>query len=464
VTTATRAIDLETLRRFDRPGPRYTSYPTAVEFDESVDAETYRRHLAEVDRADPDSPVSLYVHIPFCRKRCSFCACHVIATPHQEVAEPYLEALEREMRAVAGELPRRRRVAQMHWGGGTPTYLSPAQIEGLVGAVRRLFSFESGAEIAIEVDPRVTTRAHLETLAGLGFNRLSVGLQDPSPAVQEAIGRGQSWEETESLIHHARRIGFSDGINVDLIYGLPRQEVETFAESLDRLIELRPDRLAIYSFAYVPWLKPNQRRLDPGDLPGPARKLELYQTALNRLLAAGYEPIGMDHFALPGDQLAVAAREGRLERNFMGYTVKPVSTSIGFGVSAIGDLASGYFQNCKKLSTYYAAIDAGRLPVERGRLLDDDDRLRRQVIMDLMCSFRVDKASLSRRFGIDFDRYFADSLVDLGELEEAGLIHDRGDRLEIPPEGRLFVRNAAMAFDRYLAAKAAEGPTFSRTV
>jgi oxygen-independent coproporphyrinogen-3 oxidase len=466
---ATRTIDLETLRRFDRPGPRYTSYPTAVEFDDSVDAETYRSHLAGIDRAGidragPEAPISLYLHIPFCQKRCKFCACHVIATPHREVAERYLEAIAREMRAVADELPRRRRVAQMHWGGGTPTYLTPAQIEQLAGAVSALFAFEPGAEIAIEVDPRVTTRAHLDTLAGLGFNRLSVGLQDPSPAVQEAIGRGQSWEETEALIDYARRIGFREGINVDLIYGLPRQEIEAFAQSLDQVIELRPDRLAIYSFAYVPWLKPNQRRLEPGDFPSPAQKLELYGVALNRLLAAGYEPIGMDHFALPGDELAVAAHEGRLERNFMGYTVKPVSTSIGFGVSAIGDLGSGYFQNCKKLSTYYAAIEAGRLPVERGRLLDDDDRLRRAVIMHLMCSFRVDKRSVAERFGIDFDDYFADSLDRLRDLEEAGMVRDRGGVLEVLPEGRLFVRNAAMAFDRYLSAKAAAGPTFSRTV
>ncbi len=461
---ATRTIDLETLRRFDRPGPRYTSYPTAVEFDESVGAESYRAHLAEIDRAGSEAPISLYLHIPFCQKRCKFCACHVIATPHREVAEPYLEALGREMRAVAAALPRRRRVAQMHWGGGTPTYLTPPQIEALAGAVREHFAFEPGAEIAIEVDPRVTTREHLDALAGLGFNRLSVGLQDPSPEVQEAIGRGQSWEETEALIGHARRIGFREGINVDLIYGLPRQEVEGFARSLDRVIELRPDRLAIYSFAYVPWLKPNQRRLEPADFPSPARKLELYGTALNRLLAAGYEPIGMDHFALPGDELAVAAHEGRLERNFMGYTVKPVSTSIGFGVSAIGDLGSGYFQNCKKLSTYYAAIEAGRLPVERGRLLDGDDRLRRAVIMGLMCGFRVDKRSVAERFGIDFDDYFADSLERLRELEEAGLVRDRGGVLEVLPEGRLFVRNAAMAFDRYLAAKVAAGPAFSRTV
>ena len=458
------SVSLETLRRFDRPGPRYTSYPTAVEFDPAVGPETYLETLREVDRTRDETPLSLYVHIPFCVKHCAFCACHVVATPYRSVAARYLDALEREIGAVAEHLPGRRKVAQLHWGGGTPTYLAPDEITRLFGSLRRHFELEPGAEIGIEVDPRVTTREHLETLSALGFNRLSLGVQDPDEDVQEAIGRGQTWEETETLIGHARELGFWEGINVDLIYGLPRQRVDRFATAIDRVLELRPDRLAVYSFAFVPWLKPNQRRLAEEELPEAARKLELYRIALDRFLAAGYEPIGMDHFALPHDELAVAAREGRLERNFMGYTVKPTSTMIGFGVSAIGDLDGAYFQNCKKLSTYHDAIESGRLPIERGRLLDPDDRLRRHVIMQIMCNFKVDKGAVARRFGIDFDDYFASSIAGLAELGEAGFVRNDGEALEIVGAGRLFVRNAAMAFDRYLQGQRPDGPAFSRTV
>jgi oxygen-independent coproporphyrinogen-3 oxidase len=457
-------INLETLRRFDRPGPRYTSYPTAVEFGEGVGSEAYRDKLRAADAVGADAPLSLYVHIPFCEKRCSFCACHVIATPHRDVADHYLDYLEREVDAVAELLPNRRQVAQMHWGGGTPTYLTPRQIERLFGVLMRRFTLQPAAEVAIEVDPRVTTVEHLEALARLGFNRLSIGLQDPAAGVQEAIGRNQSWDETVALVEAARRIGFTEGINVDLIYGLPGQRLERFEQSLDPVIALAPDRLAVYSFAFVPWIKPNQKRLESELFPDAATKLELYLSALNRFLESGYDPIGMDHFARPDDELAVAAREGRLERNFMGYTVKPVSTMLGFGVSAIGDLETGYFQNCKKLSTYYSALDAGRLPVERGCLLDDDDLLRRQVIMNLMCNFRVDKAAVSERFDIDFDTYFGPSLERLGDLAEADFVRDSEESIEVRGTGRLFVRNAAMAFDRYLEAKSEAKPAFSRTV
>lgn len=458
------AVSLETLQRFDRPGPRYTSYPTAVEFEEATSASEYTDKLREANRLGSEAPLSLYVHIPFCQKRCSFCACHVIATPHREVADQYIAYLEREIDRVARNLPNRRQLAQMHWGGGTPTYLTPTQIQHLFEVITRRFTLAEGAEVAIEVDPRATTPQHLETVSRLGFNRLSVGLQDPSAEVQEAIGRHQSWEETAELLAYARRIGFSEGINVDLIYGLPGQQLQTFSQSIDRVLDLAPNRLAVYSFAFVPWIKPNQRRLDRELFPEPATKLRLYLAALNRFLEAGYEPIGMDHFAKPDDELAVAAREGRLQRNFMGYTVKPASTMIGLGVSAIGDLEGGYFQNCKKLSTYYQAIDAGRIPIERGCLLDEDDRLRRQVIMNLMCNFRVDKAAISKLFGTDFDDYFSDSIARLQELEEVEFLRNTDEAIEILGNGRLFVRNAAMAFDRYLAEKTHEKPAFSRTV
>lgn len=352
----------------------------------------------------------------------------------------------------------------MHWGGGTPTYFSPSQIERLYRHILGHFTLQDGAEVAIEVDPRVTSREHLNILGHLGFNRLSLGVQDFAPTVQEAIGRGQTFEETEELVLYAREIGFAEGINFDLIYGLPRQTLEAFNASLDRVLELRPDRLAFYSFAFVPWIKSNQRRLRPEEFPKPALKLELYLTALDRLFEAGYEPIGMDHFSLPDDELAVAAREGRLERNFMGYTVKPVSTMIGCGVSSIGDLVGGYFQNRKKLSTYYEALDEAQLPIERGCILDDDDQVRRYVIMNLMCNFSVDKEAVSRRFAIDFDTYFRSSILRLADMEEARFVRNESQAVKVIGTGRLFVRNAAMAFDRYLEEKTSERPVFSSTV
>ncbi len=464
MTLPTASVSLETLQRFDRPGPRYTSYPTAVEFHGGVGEKEYRTMLGETDRSGSDTPLSLYVHIPFCEHKCHFCACHVIAAPQVEVAAQYLRYLKREISAVANLLPRRRKLAQIQWGGGTPTYLTPAQIEDLFGHIGRYFTLQERAEVAIEIDPRVTTPEHLATLGRLGFNRLSLGVQDFAPTVQEAIGRGQTFEETEELVRHARAIGFGEGINFDLIYGLPRQGLEAFNASLDQVLELRPDRLAVYSFAFVPWIKSNQRRMKPEDFPEPRLKLELYLTALNRLLDAGYEPIGMDHFALPHDELAVAVREKRLERNFMGYTVKPVSTMVAFGVSAIGDLEQGYFANCKKLSTYYQRLDMGKMPVERGCLLDEDDRIRRHVIMSLMCNFQVDKEVVSNRFGIDFDHYFASSLSRLNDLEDAGFVLNGSRSVEVLGSGRLFVRNAAMAFDRYLEARSGARPVFSRTV
>jgi oxygen-independent coproporphyrinogen-3 oxidase len=458
-------VDPELVRRFDRPGPRYTSYPTAVEFHEGVGAETYAEHLARADAAGADAPLSLYVHIPFCRKHCSYCGCHVIATPRHEVARTYLDYVRRELELVAAALPQRRELVQMHWGGGTPTYLEPDELEELFAHVTAQFRLAPGAEVAIEVDPRVTRREQLETLARLGFNRLSMGVQDFTPVVQEAIGRGQTFEETRELVEAARAVGFHEGINLDLVYGLPFQTEASFGENLDRLIELQPDRLAVYSFAYVPWIRPNQKRIDATALPARESKLGLYLAALTRLVDAGYQPIGMDHFALPSDELARAAQEGRLDRNFMGYTVKPSSTMIAFGVSGIGEVAGGFFQNQKKLSRYYEAIDAGRTPIERGYRLDDDDRVRQWVIRQLMCNFTLDKRDVERRFDVEFDAYFAESLASLDEERAAGFIAESAERLDVTDAGRFFVRNVCMAFDRYLAEKRrGERPVFSRTV
>ena len=453
------SLSLETLQQLDQPGPRYTSYPTAMQFHDGVEERLYLERLTKVD-----GPISVYLHLPFCRSHCDFCACNAIGTPHAAVGARYLDYLKREITAVAEALPGRRALGQIHWGGGTPTFHSPIQIEGLIRHIRDHFTVTDGAEIAIEVDPRITTREHLDTLSREGFNRLSLGIQDFTPTVQTAIGREQTLEQTRELLHYAREIGFSEGINFDLVYGLPGQELDTFNTNFDRVLELLPDRLAIYSFAFVPWIRPNQRRLKPEDLPEPALKLELYLYALERLREAGYEAIGMDHFSLPDDELAIAAREGRLTRNFMGYTLKAAPTTIGFGVSSIGELTDGYFQNFRKLPAYYKAIDEGHLPIERGCLLDDDDQLRRHVIMQLMCNFQIDKGDVSNRFEIDFDDYFASSIARLGELEDMNFLRNTDEAIVLCGDGRLFVRNAAMAFDRYLEEAKEARTGFSRTV
>jgi oxygen-independent coproporphyrinogen III oxidase len=458
-------VDFETVKRFDRPGPRYTSYPTAVEFTEAVGEAEYRERLA-LANAQADAPISLYAHLPFCEHRCLFCGCHVVITPHMPVAEKYLEYLKREVDLLAARLPDRRSVVQMHWGGGTPTYYAPAQLRDLFGHVRQYFDFVDGAEIALEVDPRVTSREHLETLAELGFNRLSMGVQDLTPEVQAAITRNQTYDQTADLVRHAREVGFTEGINIDLIYGLPRQEREAFGRNLEQIIGLRPDRVAMYSFAYVPWIRGHQKKLDQATLPSAEVKLELYMMAMERFLDAGYQPIGMDHFALPDDELSVAANEGRLYRNFMGYTVMPASDMVGIGISGIGEVQHGFFQNEKKLSTYYEALDEGRLPVSRGYLLDDDDRIRQYVIQQIMCNFRIRKDDVRERFGVHFDHYLAASLARLDDVRDAGFVELDDDGLRVTPPGRVFVRNVCMAFDRYLLdkEKPAEKPVFSRTV
>jgi oxygen-independent coproporphyrinogen III oxidase len=452
------------LRQYDRPGPRYTSYPTAVEFNDAFDDAAYRGRL-EAAASTPDEPLSLYVHLPFCEARCSYCGCMVIITQKRDVAVRYLDYLEHEIAMLAAALGERRRVMQLHWGGGTPTYLSVEQIRRLDATIRRHFDIDPEAEQAIEIDPRVTSREQLLLLRELGFNRLSLGVQDFTPEVQEAIGRRQTRAVTRELYDFARGIGF-DSINVDLIYGLPRQRLETFRDTLRAVVDLAPNRIAVYSYAHVPWLRPHQRTIDESTLPDAELKFELFAAAIETFLAAGYIGIGMDHFALPGDELAEAAASRRLHRNFMGYTTRPASDMFGVGVSAIGDVQGAFAQNVKKLPAYYEAIDAGRFPIERGYGLDQDDLLRRHVITQLMCNFHLDVAAVEARFGIRFAEYFARELEDLGGPGGPagdGFLRIGREALDVTPPGRLFVRNICMAFDRYLPAH--EGRrVFSRTI
>lgn len=456
----------ELLARYDRPGPRYTSYPTAVEFHEGFTEADYRSRLAAANRLGHE-PLSLYAHLPFCEARCLFCGCNVVITRHRDVAARYLEQMLLEVDLVARHLPDRRGVAQMHWGGGTPTYYSAADLERLFGAIADRFDFTPDAELGIEADPRVSTHEQVARLRRLGFKRLSMGVQDFTPEVQEAVRRVQSYELTRALVERARAEGFGS-INLDLIFGLPYQTVAGFRRTLERVIGIRPDRLAVYSFAFVPWIKAHMRRLPPEALPAVGLKYELLGLAIDTLTGAGYRQIGMDHFALPGDELSRAADAGTLSRNFMGYTVQAGTDLVGLGISAIGDVAGALAQNVKKLSTYERRLREGRFPIERGYARSGDDAVRRHVIMELMCTFRVDTVQFERRFGHAFHRYFESELEMLREADSPaahGLLRLTGDALEVTPRGRPFVRNVCMVFDRYLPARSEDpAPVFSRTV
>jgi oxygen-independent coproporphyrinogen-3 oxidase len=463
----TSDISMADLRaRYDRPGPRYTSYPTAVEFHDGVGSAHYARRLAAAD-ARPDEPLSIYMHLPFCEERCAYCGCFVVITRHREVTDRYLEYLEREIDLVAAHLPHRRRVSQLHWGGGTPTYYTPDRLERLFRRLTRHFRVTPDAELGVEIDPRVTSAAHLDALASLGFNRLSMGVQDFAPEVQEAVNRIQSVDQTRALIDHARALGFRS-INVDLIYGLPRQTLDGFTRTLAAVVAMRPERVAVYSFAYVPWMKAHMKHLADEALPGPDLKLALLAAAQRAFGDAGYAPIGMDHFALPDDELARAAATRTLHRNFMGYTVQSARDMVALGLSGIGDVQGGFVQNTKKLPDYYAALDDGRFPIERGYELDDDDHLRRHVITALMCNGFLDIREAETRFGIDFGAYFAEALAALrgpGAPEGDGLVVLAEDAITVTPLGRTFVRNVCMPFDRYLQARlTGQTPVFSRTV
>ena len=454
------------LAHYDQPGPRYTSYPTAVEFHDGFGEREYRERLAAAD-AHADQPLSLYAHLPFCEARCLYCGCNIVVTEHRGVAATYLENLLRELDLLASALPNRRVLSQMHWGGGTPTYYPAADLERVFLAIAERFRFTRDAEIGIEVDPRVTSPEQIEVLRRLGFNRLSMGIQDFDPRVQEAVHRVQSFEQTAELIRLARAVGYRS-VNVDLIYGLPYQTLEGFQRTLDQVVELRPERVAVYSFAFVPWIKPHMNHIPAEALPEPALKLSLLARAIDAFTSAGYRAIGMDHFALPEDDLARALDRGTLHRNFMGYTVQSASDLVALGISGIGDVEGAFAQNTKKLPEYAAALADSRFPIDRGYALDADDLVRRHVITRLMCDARLDVRDVERRFGISFADTFATELAELGRrgtYRTDGLLTISPEAIELTALGRLFVRNVCMVFDRHLRRRTAgERPVFSRTV
>lgn len=455
-------VSRDLLRKYDRVGPRYTSYPTVPEWSADFSADDYRRALDLASKGD--SPLSLYFHLPFCSKRCFYCGCTTVISSRADRADTYIDTLQKEIEQVASHLGSHNQVAQLHWGGGTPTFLYNRQIERLFGLIRDHFQINPDAELAIEVDPRVTSHEQLTLLRQLGFNRVSMGVQDLTPEVQEAIGRNQTAEETEDLINHCRSLNY-DGINVDLIYGLPRQTVDNFARTIAEVIRMGADRVAVYSFAFLPSVKSHQKLIDVQTLPPADTKYELFAMTVEKFLEAGYVQIGMDHFARPDDDLARSLAEGRLYRNFMGYTTRKGSDSIGFGMSSISELAGCFSQNISKLDKYTEVINKPDLAAFRGCWLSDDDKIRQQVILSLMCNFRLSFDDIDKQFGIDSRKYFSLELGEMKQFIDDGLAAMDKDTITVLPRGRILVRNIAMVFDAYLRNKGKEdSATFSRTI
>ncbi len=457
------AIDLSLLKKYDRPGPRYTSYPTAPLFSTAFTAEDYRAALQETNSPDAAPGISLYFHFPFCDTLCYFCGCTMLVTRDRRRIEEYNSYLKREIDMLAPRLAPGRQAVQLHWGGGTPTHLSPDQIRDIAGYIRQRFPMAPDAERSVEIDPRELTRDHIAALAEAGFNRMSMGVQDFNPRVQEAVNRVQPESVTRSVLDWSRELGFTS-VNLDLIYGLPFQTVETFEETIRRTLTYDPDRIAVFNYAHVPWLKPHQKLIDPANLPTPEHKLDILKMTIETLSANGYVYIGMDHFAKPDDELARAQRGKTLYRNFQGYSTRSGADLYGIGMSSIGHFGRVYAQNFKTLPEYYHALDAGTFATHVGYRMTDDDLLRKHVIMRLMCDLELDIRDVERRFGIDFHDYFARSLEALKPLEADGLVDVRDDRITILGAGRLLLRNIAMPFDAYLDSLSKTKPIFSRTV
>ena len=452
MTAETLVFDPKIINRFDVNGPRYTSYPTADRFVESFRADSCAHWLANRSAGGERQPLSLYFHIPFCSTICYYCACNKIITKDHGRSAKYLKYLARELALQSSFLADGDRdVAQLHWGGGTPTFLSHDEMRQLMAATRQHFRLVDGGEYSIEVDPRKVDRATVALLGELGFNRMSIGVQDFDERVQQAINRIQSEAETLAVIDDARDHGFKS-ISVDLIYGLPRQSVSGFARTLDRVVAASPDRLSIYNYAHLPSLFKPQRRILEADMPSADARLQILSMAINKLTDAGYVFIGMDHFAKPDDELAVAQREKRLHRNFQGYSTHSDCDMMSFGISSISKVGPCYYQNVKTLDEYYELLDKAVIPVYRGITLDADDILRRAIIQSLMCHFELSFESIENAYGIDFSSYFATELDALQEMVQGGLLRIEAARIVVLPPGRMLVRAISMAFDKRLRA------------
>ena len=442
-------VDLELIRRLDKNGPRYTSYPTADRFVEAFNAESYRSWVAKREIGGINRPLSLYVHIPFCNTLCFYCACNKEITKDRSRAEAYVRYMIKELDMQVALLGEGQRVEQLHWGGGTPTFLSDDLMRELMGAIRKHFKLVENGEYSIEIDPRKVSDQTIILLGELGFNRISIGVQDFDPLVQRAVNRIQSEAETLQVIRAARANGFKS-VSLDLIYGLPKQTLTGFKTTLEKVIAANPDRLSIYNYAHMPTLFKPQRRIHEEDLPAPQVKLDILSLAVKTLTDAGYVYIGMDHFAKPDDELAVAQRQGRLHRNFQGYSTHSDCDLVAIGVSSIGKIGPTYSQNFRELEDYYDALDRDELPIMRGMELNSDDLVRRAIIQALMCHFELSKESFNLAYLIDFDRYFATELGELKEYEREGLLKLSPEWISVTPKGRMLIRNICMVFDKYL--------------
>jgi len=455
-------VDLELIRRLDKNGPRYTSYPTADRFVEAFNAESYRSWMSKREIGGINRPLSLYVHIPFCNTLCFYCACNKVITKDRSKAEDYVRYLIKELDMQVALLGEGQRVEQLHWGGGTPTFLSDDLMRELMGDIRKHFKLVENGEYSIEIDPRKVSDQTIVLLGELGFNRISIGVQDFDPLVQRAVNRIQSEAETLQVIRAARANGFKS-VSLDLIYGLPKQTLTGFKATLEKVIAANPDRLSIYNYAHMPTIFKPQRRIQEEDLPAPQVKLDILSLAVRMLTDAGYIYIGMDHFAKPDDELAIAQRQGRLHRNFQGYSTHSDCDLVAIGVSSIGKIGPTYSQNFRELEDYYDALDRGELPIMRGMELNADDLVRRAIIQALMCHFELSKEAFNIAYLIDFDHYFATELGELKEYEREGLLKLTPEWISVTPKGRMLIRNICMVFDKYLRTRQ-EHASYSKVI
>ena len=456
-------IDFDVLKRFNQQGPRYTSYPTAPVFTPEFTGEDFKREIAETNADGDGRPLSLYFHFPFCAKLCYFCGCNMRVTHDRGLIRQYNDYLKKEIDLLTPLISRKRKVVQMHWGGGTPSYLLPEEIREIGGYIKERFDFEPDIEASVEIDPRNYTREHMAAFAEVGFNRTSFGVQDFNQKVQEAINRVQSEEITRQTVIWAREFGFKS-INLDLIYGLPHQTVETFADTVDKIVDISPDRVAVFNYAHVPWLKKHQAVMPADAMPVPDERLAILKMTSEKLTAAGYRYIGMDHFAKPTDELAIAQEEGTLYRNFQGYSTKAGADLYAFGLSAISQFENIYAQNQKDFKAYYAAVDEGRAATHVGYRMTEDDHIRKETIMQLMCNLEIDKRRIEREFGVDFEDYFREDIPKLEPFIREGLVANDPEKIEVTGSGILIIRNIAMCFDAYLEKMMKEKPVFSKTV
>lgn len=456
-------IDFDVMKKFNQQGPRYTSYPTAPLFSHEFTAKDFKREIVDTNQSPDGQPLSLYFHFPFCEKLCYFCGCNMMVTHDREKIRQYNEYLKKEIDLLRPLVSSERKMTQMHWGGGTPSYLQPDEIRNIGGFIKNRFDFEETTEAGVEIDPRGLTRGHMEAFREIGFNRTSFGVQDFNLKVQEAINRVQSEEITRQTVSWARELGFHS-INLDLIYGLPYQTIESFAETVDKIIDISPNRLAVFNYAHVPWLKKHQNIIPTEALPTADERLAILEMTIEKLIDAGYDYIGMDHFAKPADELAIAQKNGTLYRNFQGYSTQAGCDVYAFGVSAISQFENIYAQNLKNLKDYYTRIDGGEAATNIGYRMTADDHIRKDAIMQLMCNHVIDKRRIERKFGIDFDDYFRSDLRKLHVFVSEGLLEIGADSIKIAGSGILVIRNIAMCFDAYLEKMVKEKAVFSKTV